>query len=108
MEQRLCTQSCLLLLKSRVVGLGERSGGMANEMMDGMERLSYEETLKKAGIPQLGRQKANMVVVYKAEKAANEVTQSLTWSPGHLFLCKLLFTTSCNAGACDGMNRSSV
>lgn len=31
---------------------------MTTEMIEGMERLSYEKTLKKAGIVQLGRKKS--------------------------------------------------
>lgn len=68
-------------------------------MMEGRERLSSEETLKKAGTLQLGRKKANTMVVYKTEEAVDQVTLSFTWSPGYLFTCKLLFTTSYSAGA---------
>lgn len=68
-------------------------------MIEGMERLSYEKTLKKAGILQQVGKNANMMEVYKTEKAVGQVTLSFTRSPGHLFTCKLLFTTSYNVGA---------
>lgn len=40
-----------------------------------------------------------MSVVYKTEKAVDQVTLSFTCSRGHLFICKLLFITSYTAGA---------
>lgn len=55
----------------------------------------------KAGTLQLRMKKANTMVVYKTEKAVSRVTVTFSLSPDQLFTCKLLFTTSYNAGARD-------
>lgn len=61
-----------------------------------MEKLFCEKTLYKIWNSSAEEEKSKL-----NGHLQNRATMTFSWSPGHLFTCKLLFTLSYNAGAGD-------